>query len=88
MRIVILISTIAFLCVPSLDAALADSDVQTATLIVHVEGLKPEDGSLRFVLFDSKKTFLKNPLRAEAIDLQSWQGQWRVDELPFGTGAA
>ncbi len=57
------------------------------TLIVHVRGLSSGDGNLRFVLFDSKKNFLKSPVRAEIVEIEEQEGTWIVEELPYGTYA-
>lgn len=59
----------------------------TGTLAVHVRGLKSGDGNLRFVLFDSKKNFLKNPVRAEVVEIKDRQGTWTIEGLPYGTYA-
>jgi uncharacterized protein (DUF2141 family) len=47
----------------------ADVADLTGTLIVHVRGLTSGEGNLRFVLFDSKKSFLKHPVRAEVVEI-------------------
>jgi uncharacterized protein (DUF2141 family) len=59
----------------------------TGTLTVHVRGLMSGDGNLRFVLFDSKKNFLKHPVRAEVVEIKDRQGTWTIEELPYGTYA-
>jgi len=59
----------------------------TGTLIVRVQGLTSSDGNLRFVLFDSKKNFLKSPVRSEIVEIEEQQGAWIVEELPYGTYA-
>ncbi len=59
----------------------------TGTLIVRVQGLTSDDGNLRFVLFDSKKNFLTSPVRAEIVEIKDRQGEWIVEELPYGTYA-
>ena len=66
--------------------AAEDSDL-TGTLTVRVQGLTSGDGNLRFVLFDSKKNFLKHPVRAEIVEIEDQQGTWIVDKLPYGTYA-
>ena len=60
-----------------------DADV-TGTLVVRVRGLTSGEGNLRFVLFDSKKNFLKNPIRAEVVEIKDQQGTWTIEELPYG----
>jgi uncharacterized protein (DUF2141 family) len=45
----------------------ADGADLTGTLIVRVRGLTSGEGNLRFVLFDSKKNFLKHPVCAEVL---------------------
>lgn len=64
----------------------SDADL-TGTLVVRVEGLKSDDGNLRFVLFDSKKDFLKSPVRAEIVEIRDQQGTWIIEHLPYGTYA-
>ena len=59
----------------------------TGTLVVHVRGLVSGDGNLRFVLFDSKESFLKQPVRAEVVEIKDQQGTWSIEELPYGTYA-
>lgn len=68
-------------------AGFGDDEPATGTLIVEVEGLSSNDGSLRFVMFDSKKAFLKNPVRAEVVEIEGRQGSWTVENLAFGTYA-
>ncbi len=64
-----------------------EDDGLTGTLTVHVTGLASSDGNLRFVLFDSKKDFLKRPVRAEIVEIKDLQGTWVVEGLPYGTYA-
>lgn len=71
----------------SLGGVASGGDALTGTLTVCVEGLTSSDGHLRFVLFDSKKDFLKRPIRAEIIEIENQQGTWNLEELPFGTYA-
>jgi len=59
----------------------------TGTLVAHVRGLVSGDGNLRFVLFDSKENFLKQPVRAEVVEIKDQQGTWSIEELPYGTYA-
>ena len=59
----------------------------TGTLIVSAQGLTSDDGNLRFVLFDSKKDYLKTPVRAEIVEIEGQQGTWIIEELPYGTYA-
>lgn len=59
----------------------------SGTLIVEVGDLASDDGDLRFVIFDSKKSFLKNPVRAEVVEISNRQGSWIVENLPYGTYA-
>ncbi|MDJ0939906.1 MAG: DUF2141 domain-containing protein [Woeseiaceae bacterium] len=70
-----------------MDAVAAGDDDLTGTLTVHALGLASNDGNLRFVLFDSKKDFLKRPVRAGVVEIEDQQGTWIVEELPFGTYA-
>ncbi len=72
------------LCVLLLCVPLVASASQTGTLIVNVKGLNSGDGNLRFALFDSKKNFLKQPLRAEIVEISDQQGAWVIEDLPFG----
>lgn len=60
---------------------------ETGTLSVEVQGLKSNDGELRFVIFGSKKAFLKRPVRAEVLKIEGQEGTWTVDDLPYGTYA-
>ena len=62
-------------------------DRSTGALTVHVQGLKSDDGKLRFVLFDSEKTFMKHPIREEISEIQDRQSTWSINELPYGTYA-
>ena len=57
---------------------------QTGTLTVQVTGLESNDGSLRFVLFDSEENFLKQPLRAEIVEIENLGGTWTVADIPPG----
>ena len=59
----------------------------TGTLTIRVRGLMSGDGNLRFVLFDSKKNFLKRPVRAEIVEIRDQQGRWIIEKLPYGTYA-
>ena len=54
------------------------------TLTVQVQGLTSDDGNLRFVLFDSKESFLKRPVRAGIIEITGREGTWIVEDLPYG----
>lgn len=63
----------------------ADNDA--GTLSVRVQGLESTEGKLRFVIFDSKKSFLKKPVRAEVLTIAAREVTWTVDELTFGTYA-
>ena len=42
---------------------------------------------MRFVLFDSKKNFLKHPVRAEVVEIKDQQDTWTIEKLPYGTYA-
>lgn len=66
----------------------AATDEDTGALVVQVEGLKSDEGDLRFVLFASKKDFLKRPVSAEIVEIDDQQGTWTVEDLPYGTYAA
>ena len=59
----------------------------TGTLVVKVEGLQSDKGDLRFVMFGSKKDFLKQPVNAEIVEINSQKGTWTVEDLPYGTYA-
>jgi uncharacterized protein (DUF2141 family) len=65
----------------------ADGADLTGTLIVRVRGLTSGEGNLRFVLFDSKKNFLKHPVRAEVVEIKDQKSAWIIEELPYGTYA-
>ncbi len=65
----------------------SDTDAPTGTLIVHVVDLLSGDGNLRFVLFDSKKNFLKRPLHAGVVEINNRSGTWSVSNLPYGVYA-
>lgn len=82
-----LIAALALLACGSLDAIASDDDDLTGSLTVHAVGLASSDGNLRFVLFNSKKDFLKRPVRAEIIEIKDQQGTWIVEGLPYGTYA-
>lgn len=64
-----------------------DVNNYTGTLIVRAQGLMSSDGNLRFVLFDSKKNFLKHPVRAEIVEINDRQGTWTTEDLPYGVYA-
>ena len=72
------------LCVLLLCVSLVASASQTGSLVVNVKGLNSDDGNLRFALFDSKKGFLKQPIRAEIVEISDQQGTWIIEDLPFG----
>jgi len=65
----------------------AELERVTGTLIVNVSNLQSDEGDLRFVMFDSKKHFLKNPVRAEIVQISGDQASWVVADLPYGTYA-
>lgn len=65
----------------------SDIEPETGTLIVNVPNLQSDDGDLRFVMFDSRKSFLKNPVRAEIVEISARQGSWIVEDLPYGAYA-
>jgi uncharacterized protein (DUF2141 family) len=65
----------------------AESADLTGTLIVGVRGIMSGDGNLRLVLCDSEKNFLKNPVRAEVVEIKDQQGTWTIEELPYGVYA-
>lgn len=69
------------------DEGVPATEPEAGVLIVRVTGLKSGDGKMRMVLFDSKKNFLKRPLRAEVIDIEDLQATWTVEQLPYGTYA-
>ena len=79
----------AFVMLPGvlLGQVSVDGPDLTGTLIVRVQGLTSGEGNLRFVLFDSKKNFLKHPVRAEVVEIGDQQGTWTIEELPYGTYA-
>lgn len=64
-----------------------EPDNGSGTLIVRAQGLESSDGNLRFVLFDSKKNFLKSPTHAEIVEIEDRQGTWILDDLPHGVYA-
>lgn len=64
-----------------------DAEPEVGTLIINVSNLQSDEGDLRFVMFDSKKSFLKNPVRAEITEIVDGQGSWVVENLPYGTYA-
>jgi len=65
----------------------AEIEPETGTLIVTVANLQSDEGDLRFVMFDSRKSFLKNPVRADIVEISGRQGTWIVENLPYGTYA-
>ena len=64
-----------------------DAEPEVGTLIINVSNLQSDEGDLRFVMFDSKKSFLKNAARAEITEIVDGQGSWVVENLPYGTYA-
>ena len=85
-RLFVFASAVLLLC-NSLGGTFACAAEMTGTLTVHVEGIASDDGDLRFVLFDSKKTFLKQPVRAHIAEIQAGEGKWTIEKLPYGTYA-
>lgn len=81
------LSRLLYLAALLLSAAPLPAGAETGTLIVNVSDLQSDDGDLRFVMFDSKKSFLKSPARAEIIEIVDRQGSWIVEDLPHGTYA-
>ena len=81
------IAAFVLLVCGSLGGVASGGDALTGTLTVCAEDLTSSDGYLRFVLFDSKKDFLKRPIRAEIIEIENQQGTWILEGLPFGTYA-
>ncbi len=71
-------------CALLLCVSFVASASDTGTLTVQVQGLTSNDGNLRFALFDSKKNFLKQPIRAEVVEISDQQGTWIIEDLPFG----
>ena len=66
------------------DDSSVDAENEVGVLVVHIDGLESADGNLRFSLFDSKKNFMKRPIRAEIVQIADRQGTWTVEDLPFG----
>lgn len=64
--------------------SLGQAESKKGTLVVHVRDLASDAGNLRFVLFNSKKDFLKRPIRAEVVELDGRQGTWTVPDLSHG----
>lgn len=60
------------------------AEPKAGTLIVNVSGLITDEGTLRFVLFDSKKNFLKRPIRTGVIEIKNRHGTWTTEDLPYG----
>ena len=60
---------------------------ETGRLIVQLQGIESDAGDLRFVIFDSKETFLKRPIRAEALKNKGQRVTWTVEGLPYGSYA-
>ena len=75
---------VAAACAVMLACTLQATANETGTLVVRVQGLTSDAGNLRFVLFDSKESFLKNPVRAEIVEISERQGSWIVEDLAFG----
>ena len=68
---------VASLALFSGGAVSAEAEPETGTLIVNVSSLRSDEGDLRFVLFDSKKSFLITPLRADIVEVRSPEVQAR-----------
>jgi uncharacterized protein (DUF2141 family) len=85
LRTWLLITLASALLVAMTSGRVAAND--TGTLVVTVEGLKADEGDLRFVLFDSKNDFLKQPVSAEIVEINDRQGTWTVEDLPHGAYA-
>lgn len=69
------------------DRVSAENPGSTGMLTVHAQGLTSGDGILRFTLFDSKKNYLKKPVRAGEVEITDQQGTWVLNDLPYGTYA-
>ena len=67
--------------------AFGQADGSNGTLEVAVSGLDSDKGVLRFALFDSEQDFMKQPVRADLVEVADGQGVWVVEDLPFGTYA-
>jgi len=82
-----IITASALLLGGPLGGVTAEGADSNGTLIIRVQGLMSGDGNLRFVLFDSEKNFLKNPVRADVVEIEDKQGTWTIEDLPYGTYA-
>lgn len=81
-----LLFLLAIALLPGVGPARAAAD-DSGTLTVQARGLKSTEGELRFVIFDSKKAFLKRPIRAEVLKIDGEEVTWKIDSLPHGTYA-
>jgi uncharacterized protein (DUF2141 family) len=61
----------------------AESD-RTGTLIVEVQGLQSSAGKVRFVLFNSEKTYLKKAFKSAVLDIDKNACVWVASDLPYG----
>jgi uncharacterized protein (DUF2141 family) len=83
-RRVVLSTALVLFQIAPIDCTRAEETNAAGTLTVLVQGLTTSDGDVRFVLFDSKKNFLKHPVRAGVIDIVDQQSSWTVEDLPYG----
>ena len=65
----------------------ADGADLSGSLTGVVEGLGSDTGDVRFTLFDSKKNFLKRPIRTGVAKINDQQATWIFEGLPYGTYA-
>jgi uncharacterized protein (DUF2141 family) len=75
------------IAVEPVSASSSHSRVQAAAdgeLRVDIVGLKSTEGQVRVALFDSEKSFLKNPILAGVVAIEQSQGHWQLKGLPPG----
>jgi len=64
----------------------ADETTPTSegTLVVTVLGLKSSAGNVRFVLFNSKESYLKESFKSAIVEIENETCVWVAADLPHG----
>jgi len=83
----LVITAVTLLLGDCLGWANANAADMSGSLAVRVQGLISDDGNVRVTLFDSKKNFLKRPIRTGVMKINDHQATWIFEEVPYGTYA-
>ncbi len=60
---------------------------ETGKLVVNIEGFESNRGTARLLLYNSKKGYLKNPIRSRIGPIRQRRARFELDELPLGVYA-